>query len=376
MNRLTSLDVFRGFTIAGMILVNMIGIADAKYPILDHADWNGLTLADLVFPFFMFAIGLAMTYSLPNHQSAAKNNEIYLHVLKRAAIIFLLGVLLSGFWNRGIWTFDLGTIRVMGVLQRIAISYLVASFIVLLLPPRGQWAAAALLLVGYWLALTYISVPDFGPGVLTREGNFGAYVDRLLIPSDHLYRADNFKRMGDPEGVFGSLVAAASILLGYFTGQFVREKGKPVSKTSLQLVLFALVCLAIGWVWDMAFPINKKIWTSSYVVFTTGWALLVFAACYELIEVRAVKSWSKVWDMMGRNAIALYVLHAVSIKLLIRFHIGSGENPPNVYDWVYQNLFVPWAGLEGGSLLWGIVSVLFWMAVAALMYKRRWFFKV
>lgn len=374
MNRLISLDVFRGIAIAGMILVNMVGIADDKYMLLDHAAWNGCTLADLVFPFFMFAIGLAMAYSLPR-QEAAKGSGIYLHVLKRAALLFLIGLAISGFWNRGIWTFDLGAIRFMGILQRIALAYLGASFIVLLLPRPGQWFAAAGLLIGTWLALTYAPVPEFGSGVLTREGNFGAYVDRLLIPSDHLYRGDNYNRMGDPEGVFGSLAAIVSILLGYFCGRFVKEK--PIaSKTALQLALCGIACLLVGWGWDMIFPVNKKLWTSSYVLFTGGGALVLYAALYELIEVRKIKAWSKPLEIMGLNAIVLFVAHAVSIKLLIRLRAGSEEGAPNLYDWVYQGAFVPMAGLVNGSLLWGIVSVLFWLGVGTVMYRQRWFVRI
>src|ERR687885_13369 len=192
--RLTSLDVFRGITISGMILVNMVGVADQVYPPLLHADWNGCTPTDLVFPFFLFIIGVAIAFSLskytnfPNlYISPLSKGSLYWRIIRRSAILFALGLLLNGFWN-----YDWKTIRIMGVLQRISLAYLLATLIVLNLPRRGQWAIAFLLLIGYWLAMSLIPVPGYGMGNLTREGNFGAYLDRLIIGTAHLYKGDNF----------------------------------------------------------------------------------------------------------------------------------------------------------------------------------------
>ncbi|MBD2515667.1 acyltransferase family protein [Nostoc sp. FACHB-973] len=374
--RLTSLDVFRGITIAGMILVNMMGVADDVYPPFAHADWHGCTPTDLVFPFFLFIIGVAMTFSLSKYTEGNKpNSAVYWRILRRAAILFVLGLLLNGFWNKGVWTFDLGSIRLMGVLQRISITYLLASLIVLNLPRKGQWILAAVLLIGYWLAMMYVPVPDYGAGVLTREGNFGAYVDRLIIPKAHLYKGDGFKFMGDPEGLFSSIPAIVNVLAGYFTGQWIRSQ--PVqSRTSIGLGLFGVGCLIIGWAWGWTFPINKKLWTSSYVVFTTGWALLLLAACYELIEVRLIRRWGKAFEIMGLNAIALFVASVLLIKILVKTTIGTGENAPSTYNWIYQNFFASWAGALNGSLFFGIATVLLWWVVGVVMYRQRWFLKV
>ncbi|MBH8555493.1 acyltransferase family protein [Nostocaceae cyanobacterium CENA357] len=374
--RLTSLDVFRGITIAGMILVNMVGVADDVYPPLAHADWNGWTPTDLVFPFFLFIVGVAMTFSLSKYTEENKpTRAVYWRILRRAAILFGLGLLLNGFWNQGIGTFDLSSIRIMGVLQRISLTYLFASLIVLNLPRRGQWILAAVILIGYWLALMYVPVPDYGAGVLTREGNFGAYIDRLIIPKVHLYKGDRFNFMGDPEGLFSTIPAIVSVLAGYFTGKWIRSQAVQ-SRTSIGLALFGIGCLIVGWAWGWTFPINKKLWTSSYVVFTTGWALLLLAACYELIEVRLIRRWSKPFEIMGLNAIALFVASVLLIKVLVRTNIGSGENAPSTYNWIYQNLFASWAGALNGSLLFAILTVLLWLAVGTLMYRQRWFIKV
>ncbi|MEA5553782.1 acyltransferase family protein [Anabaena cylindrica UHCC 0172] len=375
--RLTSLDVFRGITIAGMILVNMVGVADDKYSLLDHAEWNGCTPTDLVFPFFLFIVGVAMTFSLSKYTVDNKPSKaVYLRILRRAAILFILGLLLNGFWNKGVWTFDLSSIRLMGVLQRISLSYLFASLIVLKLPRKSQWILAGVLLIGYWLTMMYVPVPEYGAGVLTREGNFGAFIDRLIIPKAQLYKGDGFNFMGDPEGLFSTIPAIVSVLAGYFAGEWIKEKKQANSQTSMDLVLFGLCCLVIGIIWDVAFPINKKLWTSSYVVFTTGWALMLLAACYELIEVRLIKRWSKPFEIMGLNAIALFVASVLLIKITAKTQIGIGETAISIYNWIYQNLFASWAGNFNGSFFFGLVTVFLWYGVAVLMYRKRWFLKV
>ena len=373
--RLTSLDVFRGITITGMILVNMAGVADQVYPPLLHADWNGCTPTDLVFPFFLFIIGVAIAFSFSKY----KENKLTLglghtlplgRILRRSAILFALGLLLNGFWN-----YNWSTIRIMGVLQRISLAYLLATLVILKLPRKGQWAIALLLLLGYWLAMSFIPVPGYGVGNLSRDGNLGAYLDRLIIGTAHLYKGDNFNSMGDPEGLFSTLPAVVSVLLGYFTGDWLRKQ--PVnSRTSMDLVLVGLSGLVIGEVWGFWFPINKKLWTSSYVVFTAGWALLLLAACYELIEVRGLRRWGKPFEIMGLNAIFAFVASVLMIKILVKTHIGTGEKAPTTYTWIYEHVFVPWAGAMNGSLFFAMVTVLFWWVVLYGMYRQRWFVKI
>jgi predicted acyltransferase len=318
-----------------------------------------------------------MTFSLSKYTAENKPNKaVYLHILRRAAILFILGLLLNGFWNQGIWTFDLSSIRFLGVLQRIALTYLFASLIVLKLPHKSQWLVAGGLLIAYWLIMMYIPVPNYGAGMLTREGNFGAFIDRLIIPKAHLYKGDGFNFMGDPEGLFSTIPAIVSVLAGYFTGQWIKAKKQATSQTSMDLVLFGLCCLVIAIIWDVVFPINKKIWTSSYVLYTTGWALMLLAACYEMIEVRLKKRWSKPFEIMGLNAIALFVASVILIKITVKTQIGTGENAISIYNWIYQNIFASWAGNFNASFLFALVTLLFWYSVAVLMYQKRWFIKV
>jgi predicted acyltransferase len=375
--RLTSLDVFRGITISIMILANMAGVADDVYPLLSHAEWNGCTPTDLIFPFFLFISGVAMTFSLSKYTGENKpNKNVYFNLLRRTAILFVFGLILNGFWNQGVWTFDFSSLRVMGVLQRIGLTYLFASLIVLKLPRKNQWILAGVLLIFYWLTMMYIPVPGYSPGVLTREGNFGAFIDRLIIPKPHLYKADGFNFMGDPEGLYSTIPAIVSVLIGYFAGEWIRDKKQAKSQTSMDLVLFGLCCLVIGIIWDVAFPINKKLWTSSYVLFSSGWGLILLAGCYELIEVRGIKRWGKAFEIMGLNAIALFIPSVLLIKITAKTQIGTGENAISIYNWIYQNIFASWAGNLNGSFLFALVTLFLWYGVAVLMYHKRWFIKV
>lgn len=363
--RLTALDVFRGIAIAGMILVNKASLG-ATYPFLAHAAWNGCTPADLVFPFFLFIVGAAMAFSFAKYtetqeQQSGMRQKLYGRILRRSAILFALGLLLNGFWN-----YDFSSIRIMGVLQRISLAYLLASLAVLNLPRKALWVFAAWLLVAYWAAMSFIPVPGYGAGVLTREGNFGAYSDRLLIGIAHLYPSDSYHSMGDPEGLFSTLPAVVTVLAGYFTAQWLRNQ--PIkTRTSIGLFLFGISCLIAGWSWGWIFPINKKLWTSSYVLYTAGWALLVLAACYELIEVRKLRRWGKPFQVLGLNAIFIFVASVLAIKLLVK---------TKTYAWISEHLFASWAGTMNGSLLFAIVTLLFWWGVAYAMYRRKWTIKV
>jgi predicted acyltransferase len=379
--RLTSLDIFRGLTIAGMILVNMAGVVEPNvYAPLLHADWNGCTPTDLVFPFFLFIVGVAMSFSLGKYSGGNKPTAaVYWRILRRAGILFALGLFLNGFWNKGPWTFDFSVLRIMGVLQRISFSYLLASLAVLNLPRKGQWILALVLLLSYWLVMMYVPIPGHGIADLTQkpeivqQWNFASYIDRLVIPKAHLH--GSFQNFGDPEGLFSSIPAVVSVLFGYFTGQWIRSQSVQ-SRTSIGLALFGIGCLIVGWGWDFIFPINKKLWTSSYVVFTTGWALLLLAGCYELIEVRRIRRWGKPFEVLGMNAISIFVASVLLIKVLVKTKVGIGEKAPSTFDWIYQNVFASWAGAFNGSLFFALVTVCLWLAIAYIMYWRRWFIKI
>jgi predicted acyltransferase len=403
--RLKSLDVFRGIAIASMILVNNPGSWEQVYPPLEHAEWHGCTPTDLVFPFFLFIVGCAMSFSLSKYtlttkkSGAAKSqlleteeqknadkkpascfllpaSNIYWRIARRAAILFILGLLL----NTSSIALDVvlnsapvenfGKIRIMGVLQRIGLAYFISAIAILNLSPRNQKLLAVAVLLGYWGALTVFAVGGYTAGPLTPEGNLGGYVDRLILGSQHLYKGGPF----DPEGLFSTLPAVVTVLTGYFTGEWLRVE--PIkTRTSMNLAICGLSCVVIGHLWGFSFPINKQLWTSSYVVFTAGWALLLLAACYETIEVRDWK-WGRPFEIMGVNAIFLFVASGIVARILLKTHIGSGENAPTTYTWIYENCFLPWAGPLNGSLAFAMTAVLFWWLILYGMYRRGWAIKI
>ncbi|MEG4231769.1 heparan-alpha-glucosaminide N-acetyltransferase domain-containing protein [Microcoleus sp. Pol11C3] len=405
--RLKSLDVFRGIAIASMILVNNPGSWEQVYPPLDHAEWHGCTPTDLVFPFFLFIVGCAMSFSLSKYiqnypkngietskitqtkekSEAAKNpipssffllpsSNIYWRIARRAAILFILGLLL----NTSSIALDVllnsapvenfGKIRIMGVLQRIGLAYFISAIAILNLSPRNQKLLAVALLFGYWGALTLFAVGGYTAGELTPEGNLGGYVDRLILGSQHLYKGGPF----DPEGLLSTLPAVVTVLTGYFTGEWLRVQ--PIkTRTSINLAICGLSCVVIGHLWGFLFPINKQLWTSSYVVFTAGLALLLLAACYETIEVRDWK-WGRPFEIMGLNAIFLFVASGIVARILLKTHIGTAEKAPTTYTWIYENWFMPWAGPLNGSLAFAVTAVLFWWLILYGMYRRGWHIKI
>jgi len=403
--RLKSLDVFRGIAIASMILVNNPGSWEQVYPPLEHAEWHGCTPTDLVFPFFLFIVGCAMSFSLSKYTQTAKKSgvaksqlleteeqknadqkpascfllpasNIYWRIARRAAILFILGLLL----NTSSIALDVlfnsapaenfGKIRIMGVLQRIGLAYFISAIAILNLSPRNQKLLAVAVLLGYWGALTVFAVGGYTAGPLTPEGNLGGYVDRLILGSQHLYKGGPF----DPEGLLSTLPAVVTVLTGYFTGEWLRVQ--PIkTRTSMNLAIWGFRCVVIGRLWGFLFPINKQLWTSSYVVFTAGWAVLLLAACYETIEVRNWK-WGRPFEIMGVNAIFLFVASGIVARILLKTHIGSGGNAPTTYTWIYENWFVPWAGPLNGSLAFAVTAVLFWWLILYGMYRRGWAIKI
>jgi predicted acyltransferase len=379
--RLTSLDVFRGMTIATMILVNMASLPDddKKYLWLDHAQWHGWTIADLVFPFFLYIIGVSMAFSLAKYTSGNTpiTKHVYWQILRRSLILFGLGLILNNLlWNYNLTDpklfANLDRLRIMGVLQRIGIGFFFASIATLSLCKRKIWILSIGLLVGYWLILTFIPALDNTDGIFTKAGNFGAYIDRLIITPAHLHKGSGYQ--SDPEGLFGTLPAISSILFGYLTGTWL--KTQPVtSRTSSNLLMFGLAAVVIGLLWNGIFPINKKLWTSSFVLFTTGAGAISLAACYELVDVRKYRQWFKPFEIMGLNAIFTYVASIVFIKLIMVNEIGKDKQARSIYELLRENIF-GWAGNLNSGLLFAIATVLLWLGVSYLMYRRQWFLKI
>jgi predicted acyltransferase len=376
--RLTSLDVLRGIAIASMIIVNNPGSWQHVYSPLLHAKWHGFTPTDLVFPLFLFIVGMSMAFSFSKYTPGDRtpSGSIYRRIFRRSALLFVLGLLLNSLslildWLLNDASLDFKILRIMGVLQRIGIAYFLATLIVIKLSSLGRWSVATIILLGYWGAMQFVPVPGYGAGTLSPEGNLAAYIDRLILTPGHMYFGGPY----DPEGLTSTLPAVTTVLAGYFTGEWLRVQ--PVNtQASTRLALAGLNCLIVGYLWGFVFPVNKALWTSSYVVFTAGWALLLLTVCYETIEVRGWRRWGWPFEVMGLNAIFLFVASGIVGRILYKTHVGSGSNVPTTYTWIYRYLFLPWANPTNASLAFALTTLFLWWFVLYILYQRRWFFKV
>jgi predicted acyltransferase len=366
--RLVSLDVFRGMAIALMILVNNPG-GEAVYGALQHADWNGWTLADLVFPFFLFIVGVAIPYSFANRIARGESRKrLFLQVVRRSVILFGLGLLINVFPY-----FDLSTLRIMGVLQRIALCYLFTSIVFLTFNTRRQALIAVVLPLFYWALMTLVPVPGYGAGVLGKEGNLAAYLDNLILGPGHLYGPQG---TWDPEGLLSTVPAIVTTLMGVLAGEHLRSARSQLDKAA-NLLFFGSLLTAVGVFWDFWFPINKNLWSSSYVAFTGGISLILLAACYYLIGLTRHVTWAKPLIFLGTNAITAYFLSEVVNLAIISVNVPLGDGTTiSLRTLIYQNYFASWAGPLNGSLIYAFAYLLFWVGVMAVLYKRRVFIKI
>ncbi|HYB70923.1 MAG TPA: heparan-alpha-glucosaminide N-acetyltransferase domain-containing protein [Candidatus Bathyarchaeia archaeon] len=368
--RLASLDAFRGLTIAAMLLVNNPGTWDHVYWPLEHAEWNGWTPTDLVFPFFLFIVGVAITFSLGSRlERGAPRPALFRKALLRAAIIFALGVLLHGFPH-----YDLAHLRIFGVLQRIALAYLLASGVVLLTGVRGQAATLGALLIGYWTLLTVVPVPGVGHGVLEPERNLANWLDLHVIGTNHVWQDT---RTWDPEGILSTLGAVASVLCGVLAGYWIRSARSPRGKVA-GLLYVGVVALLIGEAWGHAFPINKSLWTGSYVLLSAGIAGLLLAAAYWLVDVKGYRGWTWPFLVFGTNAIAAYWLSSAFAIVLDWILVpGGGDGEAlTLRTYLYETLYARWLPPVDASLAYAITYVVLWLGLMSVLYRRRIFIRI
>jgi predicted acyltransferase len=372
-SRLVSLDVFRGLTIAGMILVNNNGDESAAYWPLKHSRWNGWTPTDLVFPFFLFIVGVSMTFSFASRlKRGESSSQLLAHAFRRAIILFALGVFLNGFPNE----FHPATIRIEGVLQRIALCYLLAAFVVLWTGTPGRVAIIAICLVGYWVLMRFVPVPGFGVPthavpLLDPDRNLAAWLDRKLLMG-HLYEGTR-----DPEGLLSTIPALATTLIGVLTGDWLRSNWSARRKAIAMLALGA-IGIAAGKFFGTWFPINKKLWTSSYVLFTGGAALVGLSLCYAVLDL---KKWRGRWTMpilvFGMNSIVAYAFSEILAKVLDAWPVRvAGGEAVSAQEFVYQHFFAPLASAPNASLIYSLAFVLVCWIVAWLLYRKRIFIKI
>lgn len=365
-DRYLSVDVLRGLTVTLMIIVNTPGSWDTTFAPLLHAQWHGFTPTDLVFPTFMFVVGNAMSFSLRKY-AANGQGDFLRKVLKRTLIIFLLGYLMYWFpfvhLEHGGWTFNsLGSTRIMGVLQRIALGYGFASLILYYGKERGAVVFSVLALLGYWIVL-YV----FGDYSLA--GNAVGKLDKLLLGDAHLYHGEGIAF--DPEGILSTIPAIVNVIAGYLTGMFIQRKGNTHETVSTLMVCGACLLLA-ALAWDLVFPINKKLWTSSFVLYTVGLDLLILPILIFVIDIRHVTRWTHFFEVFGRNALFIYLVSEVGVILINMIPIDG----MTLGQWVYVNLFRVIGGAYVGSLLYAILWMLICWWVGYWLDKRRVYIKV
>src|SRR5258706_5387844 len=368
-NRLLSLDVFRGATVAAMILVNNPGSWDSVYPPLLHAHWNGCTPTDLIFPFFLFIVGMSIHFAYQSKLQEGLTKKAFLKILKRTLIIFALGILITWF---PVFSFErLSHLRIPGVLQRISLVFFFCSLIYF----KANWLAeirtAIFLLVGYFLLMTLVPVPGIGSANLEPETNLGAWLDRLLL-NGHLWSQS---KTWDPEGILSTIPAIATGILGMLAAQlFSKLEGHELR--TIWLFFIGGVLFVAGWTWGLFFPINKSLWTSSYVLYTAGIAIQSFAFCYWLFDVQGLKKLAMPFVYYGTNAIFVFVASGLLAKTLLRIKVSEGAEIISLWSFIYKNVYASWLQPKDASLAFAVTLILFFLVILWQMYKRKVFAKV
>jgi predicted acyltransferase len=365
MERLESLDVLRGLTIAGMILVSTPGTWEAVYPQLEHAAWNGWTLADLVFPFLLFAMGAAVPFALARRRGTT---SLRWHVLRRAAILFALGLLLNAIEAPP--SLSLATFRIPGVLQRIALVYLIVSWLTERTSTRTQVGVALGVLVGYWAVIVLTPVPGCAAPTLSGECNIGSFIDRSIFGRHMLHLA------WDPEGLLSTIPAVATALGGVFAGGWLKQASTRHRTATLFAAGVASVLIALAW--HRLFPINKNLWTSSYALLTAGFAAQLFALCHWVLDLHGWRLWSRPFVAFGRNALAGYFFSVGTDSVLTRWALTIGSEHASLKAFAYRTFFATWltgrgrcCSPETASLAYALAYVALWALVLGEMHRRR-----
>jgi predicted acyltransferase len=391
--RLLSLDVFRGITIAGMLLVNNPGTWSAIFPPLEHAEWNGWTPTDLIFPFFLFIVGITTHLSLSARRARGDDDAaVVRQILRRGIIIYLLGFAMAMFpfyqwgtiasipnatpWDRVLYRIE--HVRILGVLPRIAIVYICASLLTLKTTLKQQIVIIATLLFGYWFAMTLIPVPgehEIGAVLLnTHDRNLAAWLDRAILGTNHTWSGSvTF----DPEGPMSTIPAIATSMLGVIAGRWIVQKEKPLLERISGMFALGAIGMMVGLMWNWAFPINKSLWTSSYVIFTAGMACVSIATIMWIVDYCNVKWWTKPFVIYGVNPIVAFVGSGVLARLIYTlWHVSYQGKSVAIQDAIYQIVFLPWLPPRVASLAFAVSFVLLWYGILTVLYRRNIILKV
>jgi predicted acyltransferase len=390
--RLLSLDVFRGMTVAGMLLVNNPGSWASIYAPLEHAQWHGWTPTDLIFPFFLFIVGITTHLSLSTRRARGDDEgTIVRQILRRGALIFLFGLVLSAFpffqWgsipeladptflDRVVYRLD--HLRILGVLQRIGIAYTGAALLTLRTSLKQQVAILAAILCGYWLAMTVIPVPDQGlPGAVLLDDPstpLSAWLDRTILGENHLWIGG---KTWDPEGLLSTVPAIGTVMLGLFAGRWIGQP-RPFFERLAGLFAVGAIGMVLGLMWSWVFPINKNLWTSSYVVFTGGMACVALATCMWVIDGHKVRWWTTPFVIYGVNPMIAFLGSGLMARLIYSIiKVPYGGKEVSLQSAIYQALYASWLSPHNASLLFAVSFVLVWLGILTVLYRKNIVLKV
>jgi predicted acyltransferase len=358
--RLVSLDIFRGLTVAFMIIVNTPGSWKYIYSPLRHSEWNGCTPADMVFPFFLFIAGVSMWYSLKKYKLSINGGAV-LRIFRRVVAIFALGLFMAVFPYFGR---DYSTLRIMGVLQRIALAYGLAAFVCLSVNRQYLWIVVAVFLLAYWALLAFSGGANpYGP-----EGNIVSVVDTAILGTKHLYKG--FGIPFDPEGLLSTIPASVTVIIGYYCAEILGKKSDSGSGM-MKLFLLGAASTGLGYLWGMVFPINKPLWTSSYVLFTAGLAMILLSLFYLIADHFKFQKWGLFFTVLGTNALFSFFLSGIFVRLLLFIKIHPGADGSNLYTLIYDKFCAPVAGNFGGSILFAVFALLLIWLAAFVLYRKK-----
>jgi predicted acyltransferase len=367
--RLLSLDFFRGLTVAGMILVNNPGDWEHVYAPLEHSKWNGCTPTDLVFPFFLFMVGVSITLSIgPKKDDKTLHRKLILTALKRSIIIYIIFAAIHF-----LFVFNFNHFRILGVLPRIAIVFFISVVIYLKTNFKQQLWIFSIILIVYYLLMNFVPVPGIGSSNLEPSTNLAAWLDRTILTTKHMWSGS---KTFDPEGILSTLPAIATCLFGVFVGTELRRKDKPEANKATWLFSFATLAIIAGLIWDKFFPINKALWTSSFVLYTGGIATAGLTLSYWLIDVHQRKKYIRPFIAYGANAITAYVAADVVLAFLAWIHLNLHGQTVNLQEYLYQTCFVPFFSPINASLAGAVTYVLILMIPMLILYKKKIFIKV
>jgi len=365
--RIISVDIFRGLTIAAMILVNNPGTWSNVYAPFLHADWHGLTPTDLIFPFFLFIVGMSITFAYTKKKEAGINSDVYKKIISRTLKLIFLGLFLGAFTLSIPFIKDISGWRIPGVLQRIGVVFFIASILFLHCNWKVLLGIFITILIGYWLLMTQIPINGIAP-YLTPESNLGSVVDLKVLTVDHMW-----KTLYDPEGILSTIPSIATTIFGMFLGMILLKKEFTKQQKLKLFLIIGAAALMVGYIWSFSFPLNKALWTSSFVLVTGGWACLVYLFIFYVADILGKQIWGKPAIIFGSNAITVFFLSSFTAKCFGLIKLSNGQS---LHGFLYETLASIITIPKMSSLIYAIMVILFYYVIAHILYKKKIFIKV